>query len=461
MRIFNPYPYQQHCINEIINKPDIGLFLDMGLGKTSITLAAIRELQAFRFEVGKVLIVAPKKVSESTWQNETRKWADFNGLVVSTILGDTKQRIRAALAPADIYVINRDNIKWLTEYFGNNWPFDMVVLDESTSFKNHRTGRFKSLKRVRPKISRLVCLTGTPSPNGIADLWAQIFLLDGGTRLEKSYSAFRERYFTPGARMGHIVTSYDLKENADRRILEKISDICVSMKSEDYIELPDVVYNTIPVILDVKAQQLYLNLEKQMILETEDKELISVTSAAALSNKLLQLSNGAVYDENKDVHEIHNCKVDAFLELVEGLAGKPVLVFYNFQHDRDRILKALANSGLSVRVYQDQRDLADWNNKKIDVLLAHPASTAYGLNMQDGGNHIVWFGLNWNYELYTQANKRLHRQGQTQKVIIHHLVTQGTRDDDVIAALDKKDEAQAYVLDSLKARIRKYTGETK
>ena len=459
MRQFNPYPYQQHCINEIISKPDIGLFLDMGLGKTSITLAAIRELQAFRFDIGKVLIVAPKKVSESTWQNETQKWSDFNGLVVSTILGDTKQRIRAALAPADIYVINRDNIKWLVEYFGNRWPYDMVVLDESTSFKNPRTGRFKALKRVRPKISRLVCLTGTPSPNGIADLWAQIFLLDGGARLEKSYSAFRERYFTPGNRIGHIVTSYDLKENADRRILEKISDICVSMKSEDYIELPDVVYNTIPVRLDDKAQQLYLKLEKQMILETDDKELISVTSAAALSNKLLQLSNGAVYDENKSVHEIHNCKVDAFLELVEGLAGKPVLVFYNFQHDRDRILTALSGSGLSVRVYQDQRDLADWNNRKIDVLLAHPASTAYGLNMQDGGNHIVWFGLNWNYELYTQANKRLHRQGQTQKVIIHHLVTQGTRDDDVIAALDKKDEAQAYVLDSLKARIRKYTEE--
>lgn len=459
MQAFKPHSYQEHCISEIVSKSALGLFLDMGLGKTAITLAAIKELKCHRFEVCKILIVAPKKVSESTWQNEIKKWTDFTYLKVSTILGNAQQRARAALTPADIYVINRDNLAWLVQYMGKGWCYDMVVLDESTSFKNSRTTRFKALKKVRASIKRVVCLTGTPSPNSIADLWAQVYLLDSGERLEKTYTAFRDRYFTPGNRIGHIVTSYDLKENADQRILEKISDICVSMKAKDYISIPDISYNNIFVELDNKAKEQYKQLERKMILDLDNTEL-TVTSAAALSNKLLQLSNGAVYDEDRGVHQVHDCKLDVFLELIESLNGKPVLVFYNFQHDRDRIFRALPES-LSIRVYQDKADLEDWNNKKIDVMLAHPASTAYGLNLQDGGNHIIWFGLNWSYELYTQANARLHRQGQTQKVLVHHLVVRDTRDEDVMKALEHKDKAQEYVIESLKARIEQVRGGVK
>lgn len=454
--IFRPHAYQQHCIDQILRVRKLGLFLDMGLGKTVTTLTAIRELKYNRFQVRKVLIIAPKKVAEGTWTKEKDKWDHTKILRVSPVLGNQAKRIRALNTPADLYIINRENVCWLVNYYRNSWPFDMVVIDESSSFKSHSAKRFKALASVSPRIDRLVELTGTPSPNGLDDLWAQIYLLDGGERLEKKYTQFRERYFQPDKRGADgMVYSYTAKPGTEESILKRISDICISMKSEDYLQLPDITYHEIPVVLGEKSRKAYDDLERRMVLELpEDGEDISVTSAAALSNKLLQLANGAVYDEDHAVHEVHACKIEAFLELVESLRGKPVLVFYNFQHDRERILKALSGSGLRVKELKTTRDEDEWNARRIDVLLTHPASSAYGLNLQQGGNHVVWFGLTWNYELYTQANKRLHRQGQTEKVIIHHLVCSGTRDEDVMTALQKKDDVQNWVMESLKARIK-------
>lgn len=456
--IFKPHAYQRHCIDRIIETKKLGLFLDMGLGKTVTTLTAIKELKYNRFQVRKVLVIAPKKVAEGTWTREAAKWDHTNMLRVSPVLGSQAKRIRALNTPADLYIINRENVVWLVDYYRNSWPFDMVIVDESSSFKSHSAKRFKALASVGDHIDRLVELTGTPSPNGLADLWSQVYLLDSGERLGKRYTHFRERYFQPDKRGADgMIYSYEAKPGTESAILEKISDICVSVKAEDYLQLPDVTYHEIPVVLDPKALNAYTELERKMILELlEDESDISVTSAAALSNKLLQLANGAVYDEDRTVHEIHGCKIEAFLELIESLQGKPALVFYNYQHDRERILKALAGSKLRIRELKKPQDEDDWNARKIDILLTHPASSAYGLNLQQGGNHVIWFGLTWNYELYTQANKRLHRQGQTEKVIIHHLVCSGTRDEDVMQALQRKDDVQKWVMESLKARIRRY-----
>lgn len=454
--IFKPHAYQQHCINKVIEIAKLGLFLDMGLGKTVTTLTAIRQLKYDRFEVRKVLVIAPKKVAEGTWTREKDKWEHTKILRVSPVLGSQAKRIRALNTPADIYIINRENVCWLVDYYRNDWPFDMVVIDESSSFKSHTAKRFKALASISSRITRLVELTGTPSPNGLDDLWSQVFLLDGGERLGKRYTQFRERYFDPGRRGADgMVYDYKAKPGSEQSILERISDICISMKAEDYLQLPDIIYHTVPVVLDPKALKAYREMERKMVLELpEDEEEISVTSAAALSNKLLQLANGALYDDDHQVHEIHDCKLEAFTELIESLQGKPALVFYNFQHDKTRILKALEKTKLRIRELKKSGDEDDWNAGKIDILLAHPASAAYGLNLQQGGNHVIWFGLTWNYELYTQANKRLHRQGQTEKVIIHHLVSTGTRDEDVMHALEKKDDVQNWVMESLKARIK-------
>lgn len=398
-------------------------------------------------------------MAEGTWTKEKDKWDHTRILRVAAVLGSESKRIRALNTPADLYVINRENVVWLVDYYRNSWPFDMVVVDESSSFKSHSAKRFKALAGVSEKIDRLVELTGTPSPNGLNDLWSQVYLLDGGERLGKRYTQFRERYFDPAERGNNVIYNYAAKPGSRESILEKISDICISMKSEDYLQLQDITYHEIPVELDAKAQKAYDSLEREMVLSLPAEEEISVTSAAALSNKLMQLANGAVYDENRGIHEIHGCKVDAFLELIEALQGKPALVFYNFQHDKTRLLEALHKTGLRVRELKKPQDETDWNAGRIDVLLAHPASAAYGLNLQQGGNHVIWFGLTWNYELYTQANKRLHRQGQEQKVIIHHLICTGTRDEDVMKALSKKDDVQKWVMDSLKARIQKYRTE--
>lgn len=453
--IFKPHDYQRHCIEQIESIPKIGLFLDMGLGKTVTTLTAVKDLKYNRFEVRKVLVIAPKKVAEGTWTKEKDKWDHTKMLRVSQVLGSQTKRIRALNTPADLYIINRENVVWLVDYYKNAWPFDMVVVDESSSFKNHKAKRFKALASVSGLINRIVELTGTPSPNGLEDLWAQVFLLDGGERLGKRYTHFRERYFQPDKRgPAGMVYSYAAKPGTQDAILQRISDICISMKAEDYLQLPDITYHEIPVELDSKARSAYLELEREMVLDLPDDEEISVASAAALSNKLLQLCNGALYDEDRNVHEVHGCKIEAFLELIEQLRGKPALVFYNFQHDRDRIKKALSKMKLRVRELKTTEDEDAWNAGEVDILLTHPASSAYGLNLQQGGNHVIWFGLTWNYELFSQANKRLHRQGQTEKVIIHLLVCSGLRDEDVITALKGKHEVQEWAMESLKARIK-------
>ena len=401
-----------------------------------------------------MLVIAPKKVAEATWQREAAKWDGLKHLRFSSVLGSWSKRMRALATPADIYIINRENVVWLVDFYKNYWPFDMVVIDESSSFKSHRAKRFKALSAIRPHILRLVELTGTPSPNGLDDLWSQAYLLDQGKRLGKYYTHFRDRYFEPGKRTRDIIYQYDPKDGAQGAILKAISDICISMKAADYLQLPDCIYDEIPVKLDDKAQKAYNELEKKMVLALPEGD-IDVASAAALSNKLQQLANGAIYDDDHVTHEIHGCKIEAFMELVEKLNGQHALVFYTFQSDKERLLKALEGSHLKVRVFQGAQDELDWNAGKIDILLAHPASTAYGLNLQDGGHHIIWFGLNWSLELYQQANKRLHRQGQKEPVIVHQLICQGTRDEDLLQALDDKNASQEWVLESLKARIRK------
>jgi len=452
--VFNPHPYQTYCINRIESDPALGLFLDMGLGKTVIALTAVKNLKYDRFEINKTLVIAPKKVAEATWSKEAAKWDHLKNLRVIPVLGSETKRIKALNTPGDIWVINRENVSWLVEYYRNAWPFDMVIIDESSSFKSHQAKRFKSLKWIRPHIKRIVELTGTPAPNGLIDLWAQVYLLDGGQRLGKTIGGFRERFFEPDKRNAQQIFTYTPKLGADEAIHRLIGDICVSMKADDYLTLPELIVNDIPVVLDEKAKKLYEKLEREMLLQV-DENTIDAGSAAVLSNKLLQLCNGAVYDENHNVIEIHDCKIEAFLELIEQLNGQPALVFYNFQHDLTRLEKALSKTGLRVRRLNGPADEIDWNHRQIDVLLAHPASCAYGLNLQDGGNHVIWFGLNWSLELYQQANKRLHRQGQKQKVIVHHLVVEGGRDEDVAEALHDKGATQDKLIESLKARIEK------
>lgn len=449
---FTPHDYQRYCIDRILDTPMLGLFLDMGLGKTVITLTAIQELIYNRFAVSRVLIIAPKKVAEATWSEEAAKWEHLKHLRFSLILGSEQKRIRAIYAPADVYVINRENVVWLVDYLRNGWCFDMVVIDESSSFKNHRAKRFKALTWIRPHVKRLVELTGTPAPNSLADLWAQLYLLDEGARLGRSITTFRESFFRANTHGGHF-TTYEETEGAAQEIQSRISDICISMKSEDYLQLPPLVYDVVPVKLDAKARKAYDEMEREMLLQI-DEEIIDAGSAAALSNKLLQLCNGAVYAEDGKWLTLHDCKIEAFMELIERLNNQPALVFYNFKHDRERLLTALTKAGKRVRILQKPEDAACWNRRELDVLLAHPASCAYGLNLQSGGNHVIWFGLNWSLELFLQANKRLHRQGQTATVFVHELAVRNSRDTDVIAALQDKDTTQDALIESLKVRIR-------
>ena len=451
---FIPHNYQTFCIEKLLELPAVGLFLDMGLGKTVTTLTAIKELKYYRFQVYKVLVIAPKKVAEATWSKEAAKWDHLQCLRVSTVLGSRTKRERALACPADVYVINRENVEWLVDYYRNAWPFDMVVVDESSSFKDQSTKRWRALKRVRPKIKRIVLLTGTPAPNNLIDLWAQIYLLDEGARLGRTIGGFRERYFLPDKRSADRVFTYKPKMGTEQVVQDLIGDICISMSAEDYLTLPECVSVNVPVMLDAKAQKAYDTMECEMLLEV-DEDTITADTAAVLTNKLLQLAGGAVYNADHQAQVIHSCKIEAFLELVESLAGKSALVFYAFQHEKDRILEALRkkHKHLRVRVFSGAQDEDDWNAGKIDILLAHPASTAYGLNLQQGGNHVIWFTPTWSLELYQQANKRLHRQGQTERVIIHHLLVDGSIDYDVISALGNKADTQDALLDSIKARI--------
>ncbi len=406
--------------------------------------------------MAKVLVVAPKKVAEATWSNEASKWDHLKHLKIISVMGSAQQRIKALFTPGDIWVISRDNIPWLVDYYRNDWPFDMVVLDESSSFKNPQSQRFKSLKLVRRPIRRIVLLTGTPAPNGLEDLRAQIYLLDGGQRLGKTITEYRKLFFNQDySHPGQMYRTYSPREGSDTAIRQAISDICVSMKSEDYLTLPDYIENFIPVVLDGPAMKAYKRLEQEMLLEVEE-DTITAGSAAVLNGKLLQLCSGTVYDGDKKPIHVHDCKAEAFMETLEQLNGAHVLVAYWFQHERDKLVEMLKGSRLRVRVYQDAVDERAWNAGEVDVLLAHPASCGYGLNLQQGGHHIIWYGYpNWNLELYLQMNKRLHRQGQLYPVIAHHLQVQGGMDEDVIAALHSKGDIQEALMQALKARIEK------
>ena len=457
---FIPHDYQRYAISRIVSDPAVGLFLDMGLGKTVITLTAVYDLKFQRWSISRCLVVAPKKVAEATWSQEAKKWDHLQDLRIIPVLGSATARIRALNTPGDVWVINRENIPWLVEYYRNGWPFDMVVLDESSSFKNYSCKRFKALKMVRNRIGRLVELTGTPAPNGLEDLWAQIYLLDGGDRLGKTISSYRDAFFTPDASYpGQMYRTYSPQNGADARIRAAISDICVSMKAEDYLTLPPYIEDIVPVVLDDKARKAYDKLEREMLLEV-DEQTVTAGSAAVLNGKLLQLCSGAVYDISGGELEVHDCKMEAFLEVIEQLHGEHALVFYWFQHERDRLVQALKKTGKRVEVYQGAEQERQWNAGQIDVLLAHPASCAYGLNLQQGGHHVVWFGYpNWTLELYQQANARLYRQGQTQPVIAHLLVVQDGVDEDVVASLHDKGDTQEALMAALKARIREVRGE--
>jgi SNF2 family DNA or RNA helicase len=451
-KTFVPHPYQAYCISRLLDTPRIALWLEPGLGKTAVTLSAIAELKYNYLAVRKVLVVAPKKVAEKVWSSEAAKWAHLHRLRVQTVLGGLLQRVRALLTPADVYVINRENVEWLVDYYREAWPFDVVVLDEASSFKHHQTKRFRALRSVLPRITRLIELTGTPSSNGLMDLWAQIYLLDGGARLGRTIGAYRERFFSPDKRNAMQIWSWRAKEGAEDAVSALLGDICVSMRAQDYLQLPPLVIDTIPVMLDPRAMSAYRELERKMVLELPDG-VLDVGSAGALSNKLLQLCNGAVYADEAVLH-VHDCKLDAFDELIEQLGGQHVLVFYAYRHDLDRLRDRLGRrKGLRVRVCNTAADQDAWCAGEVDVLLAHPASCAYGLNLQEGGHHVIWFGLTWNLEHVIQATERLHRQGQLYPVVAHFLVVQGTRDEDVIAAQDAKRGSQDALMQSLMVRV--------
>lgn len=452
---FNPHPYQQYAIDRIVSDHYLGLFQDMGLGKTVEVLTAIEELKFNRWEIRKPLVIAPKKVAEATWSVEAAKWDHLKHMRVIPIMGTAMQRIKAIEADGDLWVINRENVTWMVDHLRNSWDFDMVVLDESTSFKNSQSRRFQSLKRVRPKIHRLVELTGTPSPNGMEDLFAQIYLLDGGKRLGRTLTSFREAFMTQDyARPGQTFRTYSMKPGADAQIRARIADICVSMSAEDYLDLPDYVEDVIPVALDSAAQKAYQKLERDMLLEV-DTDMITAGSAAALSGKLLQLCGGAVYSSAGEVIDVHSCKIEAFRELIEGLHDEHALVFYWYRHEQDRLTELLEKMGKKVRVYSGSADAEAWNAGDVDVLLAHPVSCGYGLNLQQGGRHAVWYTLpNWALEIYQQANKRLHRQGQKSTVITHILAVQGGMDEDVLSAIRAKGDTQTALIEALKARVR-------
>lgn len=452
--IYEPHAYQEYATQWLLDNEKAALLLDMGLGKSVITLTAINDLMFDYFDVVKVLVIAPLRVAQNTWDTEVKKWDHLKHLRISKVLGTEKERIQALNTTADIYIINRENVKWLVDECAKQWPFDMVVIDELSSFKSHQAQRFKALRKVRPLCKRVVGLTGTPAPNSLMDLWSQIYLLDGGERLGKTITGYRERYFVPDKRNRQVVFTYKPREGAEEAVYKKLSDICVSMKAEDYLKLPERINNIIPVQLPEKAKVEYDQLERDLLLPLTDADIIA-NNAAVLTNKLLQVANGAVYDEDGGVQEIHNAKLEALEDVIEAANGKPVLVFYAYQHDRDRIKKHLKEP----RVLDTEEDIKAWNTGKVPIMLAHPASAGHGLNLQAGGNTIVWFGLTWSLELYLQANARLHRQGQQQNVIIHHLVAKDTMDEEVMAVLENKEAGQEALLNVVKARTKKYGRE--
>ena len=443
-----PYSYQEYALKFILNSKAAGIFLDCGLGKTVITLTAIAELMHNRFEISKALVIAPLRVAENVWDVEAKKWGHLKHLRVAKVLGSEKKRIQALNTNADIYVINRENTKWLVDYYKKDWPFDMLVLDELSSFKSHRAKRFKALRKVRPLCKRVVGLTGTPAPNGLIDLWAQVYLLDSGQRLGKTISGYRERYFLPDKRNQHVIFSYKPREGAEEAIYKKLSDICISMKNREYQTLPERMDKILGINLSPKVLEQYRQLERDLLLPLLEGDIVA-GSAAVLTNKLLQITGGAVYDEEKKVQILHDEKLKALEDLVEATNGKPVLVYYNYRHELERIQKQFL-----CRVLDTAKDMEDWNKGEIPVMLAHPASAGHGLNLQNGGSTIIWFGLPWSLELYQQANARIHRQGQKNTVVVHHLVAKETIDEDVMQVLAKKQAGQEALLQAVKARVR-------
>jgi SNF2 family DNA or RNA helicase len=453
--------YQLSGVEHILKHKQCGLFLDMGLGKTVTTLTAINRLIYEELEIQTVLIIAPKRVVESVWDTEAASWSHTKHLRLSKIIGNEKERVRAMRQKADIYLISRDNVVWLTAQFGGSMlPYDMLVIDELSSFKNNRSKRFIALKHVRHSFQRIVGLTGTPTPNGMADLWAQMFLIDGGYRLGRYISAFRDKYLKAVQQRGHVVYKYDTAPGAAESIKGLIGDICISMSAKDYLTLPERIDNVVKLQLPPDVLKRYKAFERDKVLEVmaeEGGKEISAVNAAGLTNKLLQFANGFVYDDAKVPEIIHDVKIDALRDIMEEAQGSPVLVAWTYQADRDRMLKDL--KAYKPRELKGNQDIADWNEGKIQLLTMHPASGGHGLNLQAGGNIIVWYGNTWSLELEQQFNARLDRQGQTKAVIIHRLVTEGTVDEDVVEAIRSKDNVQASFLSALKARIDQYIGK--
>lgn len=444
---YKPHSYQEYAIRYIETHPISALLIDMGLGKTSITLTAIRNLLFDSFEVCKVLVIAPLRVAKNTWTDEIKKWEHLNTLTYSLIIGNENERLSALNEQTDIYIINRENVDWLVNKSGYKFDFDMVVIDELSSFKNHQSKRFKSLMKVRPFVKRIVGLTGTPSSNGLMDLFAEFKILDMGKRLGYFIGQYRNTYFKPDKMNGPIVYSYKPLPNAENAIYEKISDITVSMKANEYLKMPELLTSNYVVELSNSEKNQYDEMKKSLVLEITDGE-ITASNAASLSNKLCQLSNGAIYDDEQNIVEIHDRKLEALEDIIESMNGKPLLIAYWYRHDLERI-----KSRFSVREIKTSEDISDWNDGKIPVALIHPASARHGLNLQNGGSTLVWFGLTWSLELYQQTNARLYRQGQKNTVVIQHIITKGTIDEQILKALQKKNKTQADLIDAVRANL--------
>ena len=445
---FVPHKYQQYAIEHIEKNKISALFLDMGLGKTSITLTAVNELLFDSFEVRKVLVIAPLRVARNTWCDEIKKWDHLSNIKYSIVVGTEKERISALNEKADIYIINRENVDWLVNKSGYEFDFDMIVIDELSSFKNHQSKRFKSLMKIRPKVKRIVGLTGTPSSNGLMDLFAEFKVLDLGERLGYFIGQYRNTYFKPDKTNGAIVYSYKPLPNAEDSIYEKISDITVSMKASEYLKMPELVISNYQVEMSEDEKKQYDEMKKNLICEIKDGE-ITVSNAGSLSNKLSQFANGAVYDDEQNIVEIHSRKLDALEDIIESMNGKPLLVAYWYKHDLQRIKKRF-----DVREIKTGKDIADWNKGKIPVALIHPASAGHGLNLQQGGSTLVWFGLTWSLELYQQTNGRLYRQGQKNTVVIQHIVTKGSIDEQILKALERKNKTQEDLIEAVKANLK-------
>jgi len=448
----NLHNYQKHTVDYIIKNTHCAAFLDLGLGKTVSTLTAINKLIFEELEIDKVLVIAPKRVAESVWAQEVKKWKHLKGLKVVKIAGTEKQRKAALSEKAHIYTLGRDNVAWLCgQYGGGMLPFDVLVIDESSSFKNHASVRFKALKQVQPSFSRVVLLTGTPAPNSLIDLWPQMWLIDRGERLGKTITFYRDNFF----KKHYSGFGYLPQTDANERIYNKIKDITFSMKAEDYLNLPERIDSFINIDMPPDIHKKYEAFERERVLELlSSDEDITAMSAAGLSNKLLQFAGGAVYDEDKKAHEVHILKLEALDELIEAANGKPVLIAYNYKHELDRITERLKKYK-PVKLTTDN-DIVKWNKGEIQVLITHPASAGHGLNLQAGGSTIIWYGLNWSLELYQQFNARLHRQGQQNTVVIHHLICKGTEDENVVQSLDGKRDTQEILMQAVKAKIEKY-----